>query len=68
MKFVCTLYRVQHESGRYFLHEHPLQARSWDLACIKALQKLEGVHVVETDQCQYGQEDSDGAPIKKVGN
>ena len=28
-QFVCTLYRLQHDEGRYFAHEHPQGAGSW---------------------------------------
>ena len=29
LEFVCKLYRMQHQSGRYYLHEHPYSATSW---------------------------------------
>ena len=29
LRFVCSLYRQQVASGRFFLHEHPASAVSW---------------------------------------
>ena len=37
MEFVSMLYREQASIGRYFLHEHPAGASSWDLDCIRDL-------------------------------
>ena len=35
--FCIKLHKLQHESGRYFLHEHPLSAQSWsDTSCTTA--------------------------------
>ena len=65
MQFVCELYRMQHSAGRFFLHEHPDQASSWDLQCIRSVLGLDDVHRVVGDQCQYGQEIADGHPVKK---
>lgn len=65
MKFVCDLHRIQQDAGRYFLHEYRLQADSWDLPCIKAVLALDGVGMIELDQCQYGQQDDEGNPIKE---
>ena len=31
VSFCCELYRLQAESGRYYLHEHPASAASWQL-------------------------------------
>ena len=37
IKFVASLYREQLDGGRYFLHEHPQFASSWQLPCMKEL-------------------------------
>ena len=29
LRFVCELYQMQLDEGRYFLHEHPSGATSW---------------------------------------
>ena len=33
-QFVCELYAIQHQGNRYFLHEHPASAPSWNEECI----------------------------------
>ena len=65
LNFVCELYKIQDEHGRYFLHEHPVGASSWKEICIRDVMALEGVARANGDQCQYGQEDRSGNPIKK---
>ena len=35
LEFVCSLYKLQHDAGRYFAHEHPQTARSWEQDIIK---------------------------------
>ena len=65
LKFVCEIYAMQMKAGRFFVHEHPAQASSWELQCIRALLRQEGVRRVVGDQCQYGQESADGHPVKK---
>ena len=65
LKFVCRNYRHQYDGGRLFLHEHPQQASSWDEECIKDLMMLPGVEYVDMHQCQLGQTDEWGNPVKK---
>ena len=65
MAFVCELYKIQARNGRYFLHEHPATATSWVLPCIKEVLHMDGVDVVHGDQCQYGQRNKQGDPLKK---
>ena len=50
LEFVCKLYKLQHEAGRLFLHEHPRQADSWEEACILRVLTLPGVSSIEMDQ------------------
>jgi len=54
IEFVVSMYKKQLEEGRYFLHEHPAGATSWDLDAIKKLQHETSVHLSIADQCQYG--------------
>ncbi len=54
MNFVASLYWEQLEAGRYFLHEHPRWASSWELKAMKDLKRAPSVDVVQGDQCQYG--------------
>ena len=37
LKFVATLYRIQLDHGRRFLHENPESAASWRHPCIDSL-------------------------------
>jgi hypothetical protein len=59
MKFVASLYKIQVEAGRYFLHEHPRRAGSWNLKCIADILKDERVFRCEADMCQYGLQSKD---------
>ena len=43
IEFVAELYRVQLAGQRYFLHEHPRYATSWNLACMESLSTAPGV-------------------------
>ena len=65
MGFVCELHHSQLQGGWFFLHEHPAQADSWEEPCIRRLLGKAEVRVVDMDQCQFGQQDSKGGPIRK---
>ena len=69
LDFVCMLYREQVEAGRFFLHEHPQYADSWNEHSIIDVMKLPGVNKVVADECQYGQEvlngKHKGRPVRK---
>ena len=54
MEFCAKLYKVQHEAGRYFIHEHFAFATSWHEEVIKNLCHTDGVITVVFDQCRYG--------------
>eukprot|EP00973_Karenia_brevis_P016790 2299222-Karenia_brevis.AAC.1 len=43
IEFCAYVYQLQHKHGRYFLHEHPLGATSWDLPAMQQLIKIPGV-------------------------
>jgi hypothetical protein len=64
MRFVCELYQLQIDAGRYFLHEHPAGASSWSLECVEEVSKQGGVMIVRGDQCQFGAE-YNNQPVKK---
>jgi len=66
MLFVAELYQMQLDAKRYFLHEHPSGATSWQLVCIRKLLSHEQVERVNGDQCQYDQADASGSPIRKA--
>ena len=54
--FVAELYQAQIDGGRYFLHEHPWNATSWQLDAVKKLLAVPSVQRVRGDQCQFGAE------------
>ena len=53
VKFCMHLYRIQSQVGRYFLHEHPQGATSWDLEMVKEIEAMAGVYKTIADQCMY---------------
>ena len=65
LRFVCELYEQQMAEGRYFLHEHPANATSWQEPCIQSVAQTDGVETTVMDQCQYGQATEAGEPIMK---
>ncbi len=56
---------MQMKGNRYFLHESPDQAASWQRPCVIELLKDERVERIVGDQCQFGQQSHLGDPIKK---
>lgn len=54
LNFVCSLYRLQHRRGTYYLHEHPQSASSWNEKCILDVEQAPGGIRLTVDQCQYG--------------
>ena len=58
----------QHRAGRWFLFEHPKGASSWSEPEMQKLINMNGVFIVELDQCMYGLTSTDKigrAPAKK---
>ena len=54
VEFCVRLYLEQLMGGRFFIHEHPHEAKSWGLKCITELLSREGVDTVVVDMCSYG--------------
>ena len=50
--------------GRYFLHEHPAYATSWQEIAVKDLLAKAGVVTATCDQCRCGCTAEDGLPVK----
>ena len=65
LRFCVAFYREQMIHGRYFLHEHPAYASSWQDEEMKKLMSEAGVVQATADQCQYGSQAPDGSPVKK---
>ena len=57
LRFCMEIYKEQHEAGRYFLHEHPAQAASWDEPMVQEMMNMAGVVRTTMDQCRYGMAD-----------
>ena len=69
LEFCIKLYEIQWRNGRYFLHEHPAEAGSWQERLMKKLMSRHGVQRVVGDQCQYGLKSRDElgeAPARKI--
>ena len=54
IEFVCRLYKARRLRGKYYLHEHPAQATSWDEPSIKKLQRDTQGCKTTFDMCQFG--------------
>ncbi len=66
LRFMAEIYHDQMRRGRYFLHEHPATATSWDEECMQEVMEAEHVDSVVGDRCMYGQEARDGSPVRKA--
>ena len=62
LEYCCQQYEKRIHAGRYFLHEHPHLAGSWDEECIKRLENHPDVLRVTGDMCEQGMtvKDDDG--------
>ena len=54
LEFCAKLHKLQHDAGRYFMHEHPLGARSWQEASIVGVAQATGAQIIRMDQCRDG--------------
>ena len=54
LEFVCRLCKKRAQKNKYFLHEHPQQATSWDERCIRDLQRCTQAIRIEMDMCRFG--------------
>ena len=51
LQFSVEVYWDQISRGKFFLHEHPATASSWDLPSIRELAEHPGVIIVTGDMC-----------------
>ncbi|CAK0860922.1 unnamed protein product [Prorocentrum cordatum] len=69
LRFGMEVYKDRHAKGRWFLHEHPWDAKSWDDEAVKEVVSLPGVYLVRGDMCAWGLElkgdDGKVGPVKK---
>lgn len=56
LNFMITIYKNQLAKGKYFIHEHPASAVSWDEREMAKLMAHIGVILTMAEQCMYGQE------------
>ena len=59
IKFCTTLYNMQIDGGRYFLHEHPSGAWSWKLPDVDKLMSRPGVAQRRGHMCPHGMHSHD---------
>ena len=59
LEFCCNIYLEQVRGGRYFVHEHPLTATSWQVECMDKLRKMPMVYTAEGHMCAYGMTSAD---------
>ena len=64
LKFCLELYRLQIAGGRYFLHEHPSSASSWNLPEMISFIAQFDVDTVVGDMCAHGMV-LEGRPVRK---
>ena len=43
IRFICGLYQLQVQEGRWFVHEQPTNASTWKMKEIVSLKEVEGV-------------------------
>ena len=53
IKFCIKLYRLQMDKERYWPHEHPWSAKSWQIPEMEELLKDPRVQVAYVDLCQF---------------
>ena len=56
LNFMIKIYKKQLAKGKYFIHEHPASAVSWDEREMVKLMAHDGVILTKADQCMYGLE------------
>ena len=54
LHFMLSIYRIQLDGNRHFLHEHPHTATSWDDAEMLKFLSHPRVQTTVADHCQYG--------------
>ena len=51
--WVCSLYNMQYDAGRFFLLGHPYSASSWKIHKVIDIASFPGVREVVGDMCQF---------------
>ena len=50
MQFVCRMYKLQHDEGRYFLHEHRQSELPWRKDCVQEIQEMTGAKLMSVSR------------------
>ena len=50
MQFICRMYKLQHDEGRYFLHEHCQGELPWRKDCVEEIQEMTGAKLMSVNQ------------------
>ena len=66
MRFCIELYGLQIQGGRYFIHEHPDGATSWQMPETVKLLTQRNVGIVLFDMCQFGMAAEKNGEVKPV--
>ena len=66
LKTACEAYEEQHRNGRFFLHEHPKPASSWQEEPMRRIMELEGVYTIQAPMCKWGMTSEDGEGLGYV--
>ena len=56
VKICMEVCHFQMREHRFFVYEHPAEARSWLLKEVEALRKTDGVHTAEFVMCRFDSE------------
>ena len=59
LKFALEICKEQHEAGRLFVFEHPVQATSWGTRMMKRILNMAEVEAVNFDFCSLGMRTTD---------
>ena len=68
IRFCVLLYKMQIEKKRYFIHEHPAGASSWQMKEMIELAMMPGVDITTFDMCCFGMmatQDGMEGPVRK---
>ena len=54
LEFMCEVYKIQAKNKRYYVHEHPATAASWQEKCVIETQRSTKGVMVMADMCRFG--------------
>ena len=54
LQLVCKLYKQRAAKGKYYMHEHPAGATSWEEKCVNNIQRTTGGIKIDFGMCMFG--------------